>query len=188
MNRRYVWIALAALAAGALLTMVLLTGSRARPHTTPVEEAADIPTPTPAPSQRIVLLFGGIDGMLHPELREVPLPEETAARMKVVLDEILAGPKEGLLPIIPYRAEIRASFVDQGRQHAFVDLTPPPEGFAGTHDEVILVYGVVNTVLLNCPELKAVQLLFGGEEVSTLTGHLDCSRPLPLNKQFIAAS
>ena len=42
-------------------------------------------------------------------------------------------------------------------------------------------------MLLNCPELVGVQILFSGEEVSTLTGHLDLSRPLRLNKRLIAS-
>jgi hypothetical protein len=33
-----------------------------------------------------------------------------------------------------------------------------------------------------------VQILFGGHEVKTLTGHVDLSRPLVLNKRFIAQS
>ena len=48
--------------------------------------------------------------------------------------------------------------------------------------------GTVDSILLNCPELSAVQILFGGHEVETLTGHLDLSKPLVLNRRFIASS
>ena len=51
----------------------------------------------------------------------------------------------------------------------------------------MLAYGVVDSIILNCPEVTAVQILFGGHEVPTLTGHLDLSRPLVLNKRFIGA-
>ena len=47
-------------------------------------------------------------------------------------------------------------------------------------------YGVVDSVLLNCPELKAVQVLFGGREIETLTGHLDLSKPLAV-AAFVAS-
>ncbi len=51
-----------------------------------------------------------------------------------------------------------------------------------------MAYGTVNSIILNCPELSAgVQLLFGGNEVQTLSGHLDLSKPLLLNKYFIAS-
>jgi hypothetical protein len=127
--------------------------------------------------------------MLHPELRSVPLPEEVHERIRVVMDELLAGPGSGrrLAPPVPYRASLEAVFVDQNG-NAFVDLTAPPGELEGSSTELMLAYGVVNSIILNCPEISAVQILFGGHEVDTLTGHLDMSRPLVLNRRFIAAS
>jgi hypothetical protein len=78
-------------------------------------------------------------------------------------------------------------FVDQ-QGNAFIDLSAPPEPLTGLSTELLLTYGIVDSVILNCPEVTAVQLLFGGHEVPTLTGHLDLSKPLVLNKRFIAAS
>ncbi len=166
----------------------LLTGGGAS-RQAPGEEATGagpVPTPSPAPHQQVVLLFTGTDGQLHPELRAVPLPQELEARVQVVLGELLKGPTAGLLPVVPYAAELNAVYTD-GNGNAFVDLTAPPKPLTGSNTELILAYGVVDSVLLNCPELHAVQLLFGGREVQTLTGHLDLSRPLVLNKGFIGA-
>jgi len=141
------------------------------------------PTPTPAPPQRAVLLFAGSDGLLHPELREIPLPTELDERVRVLVQALLEGPRGGLAPIFPYAAELRAVFVDlHGR--VFIDLSAPETPPAGSTTECDLVYGVVDTVLLNT-DLKAVQLLFDGREINTLSGHLDLSRPLGLNKAFI---
>ena len=188
MNWRVALIAVAAVAAVALLVWLLQGGtSRAvRQELLPVE---DIPTPTPAPEQRIILLFMGADGMLHPELRSVPLPEELHERIRVVMRELLAGPSASprLAPVVPYQASLEAVFVDQ-EGNAFVDLTAPPEPLAGSSTELLLAYGVVDSIILNCPEISAVQILFGGHEVATLTGHLDLSKPLVLNKRFIAQS
>jgi germination protein M len=187
MNRRTILIGLAAVGAALLLGWVLMGGRGPLTRRSDVVPADALPTPTPAPEQRIVLLFVGSDGRLHPELRSVPLPEEVDERVKVVLRELLSGPTGKLFPVVPYAAEVNAVFIDDlGR--AFVDLTTPPEELEGSHTELMLVYGVVDSVLLNCPELKAVQVLFGGNEIPTLTGHLDLSRPLVLNKRFIAAS
>ena len=84
-----------------------------------------------------------------------------------------------------YAAPIRfAVFVDE-QGNAYVDLSAPPEPVAGSSTELLLAYGVVDSIILNCPEVKAVQILFGGREVSTLAGHLDLSRPLGLNKRFL---
>jgi len=188
MGWRVALIALAAVAAVAMLVWLLHGGAPrlAEQQAAPVEE---LPTPTPAPEQRVILLFAGSDGMLHPELRSVPLPNEVHERIRVVMQELLAGPASNsrLASPIPYEAAIEAIFVDQ-HGNAFVDLTAPPQPLAGSNTELLLAYSVVNTIILNCPEITAVQILFGGHEVPTLTGHLDLSRPLVLNKRFIAAS
>jgi germination protein M len=187
MNWRVALIALAAVAAVALLIW-LLQGGEPRVEQAEVLEVEDMPTPTPAPEQRVILLFTGRDGMLHPELRSVPLPDEVHERIRVVMDELLAGPRGNrLAPPVPYQASLDAVFVDE-YGNAYVNLTPPPEPLAGSSTELMLAYGVVNSIILNCPEVSAVQILFGGHEVDTLTGHLDLSKPLVLNRRFIASS
>jgi hypothetical protein len=188
MNWRVVLIALAAVAAVALLIW-LLQGGTPQIELAEVLDIVELPTPTPAPEQRVILLFAGRDGMLHPELRSVPLPEELHERIRVVMTELLEGPRSAprLSPPVPYKASMNAVFVDQ-HGNAYVDLTAPPKPLAGSSTELMLAYGVVNSIILNCPEVSAVQILFGGHEVDTLTGHLDLSRPLVLNKRFIAKS
>ncbi len=187
MNWRVALIALAAVAAVALLIW-LLQGGDPRVEQAEVFEVEEMPTPTPAPEQRVILLFTGRDNMLHPELRSVPLPEEVHERIRVVMNELLAGPRASrLAPPVPYQASLEAVFVDEYR-NAYVNLTPPPEPLTGSSTELMLAYGVVNSILLNCPEISAVQILFGGHEVETLTGHLDLSKPLVLNRRFIASS
>lgn len=188
MNWRVALILVAAVAAVALLVW-LLQGGTPQIEQVEIVEVEDMPTPTPAPEHRVVLLFVGQDGLLHPELRSVPLPEEVHERIRVVMDELLAGPRSTptLAPPVPYEASLNAVFVNSEGQ-AFVDLTAPPEPLTGSSTELMLTYGVVNSIILNCPEISAVQVLFGGHEVDTLTGHLDLSRPLVLNRRFIAAS
>jgi germination protein M len=104
-----------------------------------------------------------------------------------VVAELLVGPEGQLAPLFTYPAELLGVWVDD-RGHAYVDLSAPPTPLEGSHTELLVVYGVVDSILLNCPELRGVQLLFGGTEVDSLTGHLDLSRPLALNKDFIVAS
>lgn len=185
MSRRILLILLATLSAAVVLVWVLRSGPGLPGRGRTVGEIAAVLTPTPAPPERIVLLFAGSDGRLHPELREVPLPGEVNERARLVVRELLAGPTDGLAPVVPYPAEVYAVFVDSGR--AFIDITAPPEPLEGSNVELMLVYGIVDSVLLNCPELQAVQILFGGAEVPTLTGHLDLSKPLVLNRRFIAS-
>jgi hypothetical protein len=186
MNRRVFWILAAAVVSLALLAWAVFSpGGRilTRPD---IIEVDALPTPTPAPEQRAVLLFAGSDGLLHPELRNVPLPAELNERVRILVGELLAGPTGNLHPVVPWAAELNAVFIDR-EGTAFIDLTAPPDPLTGSHTELMLAYGLVDSILLNCPELTAVQILFSGREIGTLTGHLDFSRPLVLNKRFIAS-
>lgn len=183
MTRRVFWIIIAAVASLALLAWALFGPGR-RMVAPRVTEIHALPTPTPAPEQRAMLLFAGPDGMLHPELRQVPLPSEVHERVRLIVAEVLTGPTGNLRPVVPWPAELNAVFID-GEGTAFIDLTPPPEPVNGSQIELLLAYGIVDSILLNCPTLRSVQILFGGHEVPSLTGHLDLSRPLTLNKDFI---
>jgi hypothetical protein len=200
MNTRFLLILVGVVAAAGVLAWLLL-GSGPEPEpdamVAPVEIAESAPEPpaaeksesqpTPLPADSIVLLFAGFDGLLHPEVRAVDLPDDLYGRARTVVEELLSGPQGKLLPVAPYAANLEGLYLDD-KGRAFVDLTAPPDGIEGSQLELMLAYGVVNSVLLNCPELTAVQLLFGGSEVPTLTGHLDLSRPLVLNKRLIASS
>ncbi len=188
MERRIIWILIAVAAVVSVLLWLFL-GSTPRRSPRAGLPTEVLSTPTPAPEQRIMLLFAGHDGLLYPELRSAPLPEEVHERIKVVMRELLAGPTNSgrLSSVVPYEAAMRSVFVDDGG-NAYVDLTAPPAGLEGSSIELLFVYGVVDSIILNCPEVTAVQLLFGGREVDTLTGHLDLSRPLVLNKRFIGSS
>lgn len=188
MNTRVLLILIGTVAAAVVLAWLLLGDGEPDVVIEDAVPPIDIdPTPTPAPESSIILLFAGSDGLLHPELRGVTLPADVHERASLVVRELLSGPSERLRPVVPYDASLNGLYLD-GEGRAFVDLTTPPPNLEGSHIEMMLVYGVVNSVLVNCPELTAVQILFGGSEVPTLTGHLDLSRPLLLNKQLIAAS
>ena len=192
MNTRVLLILIATVAAALVLAWLLLGESELEvspqgPVSEDLMTEESSPEPTPLPGQSIILLFPGADGLLHPELRAVALPDEVYERARIVVVELLAGPTGRLRPAVPYEAELNALYLDENGR-AFVDLTTPPRDLEGSHIELMLAYGVVNSVLVNCPELTAVQLLFGGTEVPSLTGHLDLSRPLVLNKRLIAAS
>ncbi len=132
-----------------------------------------------------MLLFPGTDGSLHPELRRVALPAELDERATAIVNELLTGPRSGLLPAVPWPAHLLDLFVDNSGI-VYVDLSGPPEPLAGSNVELMMAYSIVNSVLLNCPELHSLQILLDGHEIPTLTGHLDLSRPLVLNKRFIS--
>jgi len=175
---------LAAIAVVAALAAVFVLSCHHRAPAAPAAApAASQPTPIPG---RLVLFFPGDDAMLHREAREVPeLPAGALPRIRLVLDELLAGSREGLPPAFPWPGSVQAVFLDRDG-NAYVDLSPPPsDSPSGTEIEATIAYATVNSVVANCPGVQRVQLLFGGHEISTL-GHLDLSRPLAPNLEIVA--
>ena len=55
----------------------------------------------------------------------------------------------------------------------------------GSSAELQTIYSIVNTVTLNFPDIKKVQLLIEGKKVNTLAGHIDISFPLSQDKDLI---
>ena len=167
----------------ALVTVVVL--SRHRPAAPPLPAAGATPVPTPVPGS-LVLFFPADDTMLHREARPVPeLPASMPSRIRLVVEELVAGSREGYAPAFPWAAAVQAVFVDR-EGNAYVDLsTPPPDAIAGSDGELAFAYATVNSVVANCPGVRRVQVLLGGREVPTL-GHLDLSRPLLPNLELVA--
>lgn len=166
-----------------LVTVVVLSRRRAIPPPTALPGETHAPTSVPG---KLVLFFPGDDAMLHQEGRDVPeLPKENPMRVRLVVEELVAGSREGYAPALPWAAAVQAVFLDRGG-NAYIDLsTPPADAVSGTDGELAVIYGTVNSVVANCPGVRRVQVLLGGRQVTTL-GHLDLSRPLPPNPDLVA--
>jgi len=175
---------LAALLVLAGVTVVVFVGRQHQPLPRPAT-APETAAPTPIPGH-LVLFFPGDDTLLHREAREVPeLPTGSAARVRLVLEELMAGSRDGNASVFPWAAGVQAVFVDR-EGNAYVDLSPPPpDAIAGTETELALAYATTNSVVANCPGVEKLQLLFGGQQVATL-GHLDFSRPLAPKLDLVA--
>jgi hypothetical protein len=174
----------AVLAVLAVLGGVILLSRRKAPAP-PTATAGAAPTPTPVPG-KLILFFPGDDTRLHREARDVPeLPDQKALLIRLVMEELVSGSRDGYAPAFPWAAAVQAVFVDRDG-NAYIDLSAPPaDAVAGTDGEVAVVYGTVNSVVANCPGVRRVQVLFGGRQVATL-GHLDLSRPLLPDAELVA--
>jgi len=61
-----------------------------------------------------------------------------------------------------------------------VDLHP-----GGSASEIMTLYSLTNTVILNVPSVKKVTILIEGKILETIKGHIDTSSPLELNRDLI---
>jgi spore germination protein GerM len=129
----------------------------------------------------IVVFYEAPTLLLTGERREVPLPEKPAAALSVVARELIKGSANPSLPrLFPSDTEVRSAFLLPDGT-AFVDLGGPTltAGWGtGTHEELMAVYSVVQTVTTNFPEAKRVRLLINGEPAETLAGHISLAHAL----------
>lgn len=197
---RRVLVAVAALVAAALFGWAVMAGL-GRLLSTPAEPAPEAsvdapvvaPPPGPAaagPRIKATLYFASEDGqrMVGVE-REVPLAEGTVAQARALVDALLAGDAPApLASTIPAGTTLRGLFVSS-RNEVFVDLdaTVRTKHPGGSMQELLTVYSLVNTIVVNLPTVSEVQILINGQEADTLAGHVDLRRPLRKNEGLIVS-
>ena len=150
----------------------------------------------------VQLYFPGPNGLLNPEERPLvdPLPlddpaaqpEQTisvADRARQILEELLAGPDNAVLEAPLPAGTVLQSILLTPEGVLFVDLgspdrSPPPAG--GSQQELLTVFSVVDSVLLNLPEIRSVVLLWNGQQRESFAGHIDTTYPLLANTDLVA--
>lgn len=142
--------------------------------------------PAPMDTIDVAIYFSDEEGLyLKAEKRRIEkggLSDEARA----ALDELFEGPeKTSLGNTLPEGARLLSVKIDG--QTAFVDLSKEliqnhPGGSTG---EILTIYSIVNTLTLNFPEIKDVQLLVEGQKKDTIAGHIDVTTPLVPDKEII---
>ena len=51
--------------------------------------------------------------------------------------------------------------------------------------ELLTIYSIVNSLILNVPNIKAVKILINGNEAKTLAGHIDLQTAIKANMLLI---
>jgi spore germination protein GerM len=135
------------------------------------------------------LFFGAEDGQrLVGVQQDVPLAEGTVAQARELVTALLSTPPTPpLVGTFPEGTALRGVYVSD-QQEVFVDLdaTARIKHGGGSMQELLTVYSLVNTLLVNLPTASAVQILIEGREADTLAGHVDLRRPLRKNEALIA--
>ena len=96
-----------------------------------------------------------------------------------VLEELIKGPQNPSLgATIPPDVQVLGVTVEE-KGTAVVDFSREllTSHWGGSMGEIMTVYSVVNT-LSSLPGIEQVKFLVEGEEIETLTGHLDISEPV----------
>ncbi len=132
-------------------------------------------------------VFFTTDGRhLSAEVVEIPEDLTLYQRTHRLLTRLLKAPESKYFqPVLPDDVKVRGLYlVDDA---VTVDFSKGlTENFrGGIITEMLMVYSIVDTIVLNVQEVNRVQILIGGKVVPTLGGEVDISRPLGANLNLV---
>ena len=97
---------------------------------------------------------------------------------RAIVEALIKGPQKGLVRTIPVGTELSAIYIDPDNV-CYVDLSESvtKKHPGGTNSELLTIYSVVNSLILNVSEIKQVKILIEGNEAPTLAGHINLQFP-----------
>ncbi|MBI5827133.1 MAG: GerMN domain-containing protein [Deltaproteobacteria bacterium] len=163
-----------------IIGIILLTyyGGRIFKHPPPVTAKKTIALP----EREVDLYLSDEEGLslkaYGRKIKKGPLEAE----IREAVEAAISDPVDSAIP-----EGTRLLSVKVGDKTAVLDFSPEiiknhPGGSSG---ELQTIYSIVDTVALNFPEVKDVQILVDGKKEKTLKGHIDISLPLGPDKDII---
>jgi hypothetical protein len=159
------------------------------------ENSPQLSEPLVAAPEETVTLFeaSDADGSIAPVIRKIALPQETGARARVLLRQLLAdyaapesrhplaaGPGVEEVFFVPATANQSGNAPQSGEpgQTAVINLT---RDFAENHPsgiepETLTLLSIIGTLHETFPEVHQVRFLVDGQPRETLAGHADLTR------------
>ena len=165
-KRRLIVYALICLLLGGLATygVVVLTSEKK-----PVSFKGQSAERTPLDKKEVYLYFGSAtDTCLVAEKRTVHGGDPTRLSRNII-DTLISG---------PVRTDRGTAYVD-----FTVDIRDRHPG--GSEAELLAIYSIVNSLVLNVDEVKKVKILIEGREADTLAGHIDLRFPFDANMRMV---
>ena len=186
-RKRIVFIALGVFLAGCATLMVIpaFTVSAAGPD----REDGPLTGGLSAPAQKspVHLYFAGHNSyFLMAEQRVVLHPADPVGLAGTIVKALIKGPQKGLLKTIPADTRLKALFITPDGT-CYVDLSEAVSKNhpGGSKSELLTIYSMVNSLVLNVPEIERVQILIDGNQAPTLAGHIDLQVPVKADMLLI---
>jgi len=127
------------------------------------------------------------DQYLKVEDRVLANPDSPCQFAQILLNALFEGSNKNLNPVLPKGDFLRAVYIENDSQTAYVDLKQMIVSHfpGGVTQELLTIYAIVNTLTLNMREVKQVKIIIGGQEANTLNGHLDIRYPYTTNMLIV---
>jgi spore germination protein GerM len=138
---------------------------------------------------KVKLLFTSEEApLLFIEEKEILTGDNIEDQCYDTIQELIKGPtSKKLIPTLPPEAKLNSLFITPDGT-AFVDFSKEiiKEQSGGTEQELLALYSIVNTIILNFPSIKKVQILVNEMQKETLNGHIFIGVPLTYNKSLMS--
>jgi spore germination protein GerM len=187
MKKRYIGFLAFASVAGIVLLLVLVMGRQNTLHQPQIQKTMRPASMAPAQTKPVHLYFSDKDSQfLMAENRVLKSPQDPEFLARTIIEALIKGPQQGLTRTLPAATAIRAIFVTQ-QGTCFVDFTSAvtENHPGGIQSELLTIYSIVNSLVLNVPQIRAVKILINGTEAMTLAGHIDLQIPIKANMLLI---
>lgn len=128
----------------------------------------------------VYLYFAAEDkACLGSEARRIEPAEPAHTYCRKIVEALIAGPSGALVQTVPKGTKLRALYITEDAV-AYVDLSAAisENHPGGIRTEMMTVYSIVNSLVLNVSAVDRVKLLVDGRESDTLAGHIDIRFPL----------
>jgi len=123
---------------------------------------------------------------LRSEQRSVPRPPDPAEFGRVIIESLIKGPKGALVRTIPEEASLKAFYVTKdGFAYADFNAAIRDKHPGGSSSELMTIYSIVNSLVMNIPEITTVKILIDGQESMTLAGHMNLRFPFKANTALV---
>ena len=135
----------------------------------------------------VTLFFSEEEGeYLVEEKREILKTGKVEDEAKETIVELIKGPRGKLIPALPPHTRLLTLQIDQnGVAKVNFDRTLSKEHPGGSSAEMLTLYSIVNSLTLNFPQIKRVQILIEGKSVESIAGHISLKQPVSFNPSIV---
>jgi len=163
-------------AVGALALLVVAGACKKK-----TETPANLAAANRVSMRQVRLYYESPRMLLAAEGRNIALPESAAAAIPVAVRELMKGPANPQLTrLFPADTVVRATYLLPGGT-VIVDLggNTLTQGWGtGSHQELMSLYSLVQTLTANFAEARRVRVLINGTPAETLAGHISLAKSL----------
>ncbi|MGQ9645529.1 MAG: GerMN domain-containing protein [Thermodesulfobacteriota bacterium] len=148
------------------------------------EEAKKV---VPEERKLVTLFFSDADGeYLIGEKREISKRGRVEEEAEEALHELIKGSKGRLTRTVPVQTKLLALKIDeQGIAKVSFNQALSKEHPGGSSAEMMTIYSIVNSLTLNFPQIKRVQILINGKVVESIAGHISLRQPISSNPKMV---